>query len=148
PQISGDTYSHAVAASFDGSTIVGNSVTINAQNYFLERAVKWTNGSLTPLQSLAGYNWSTPRDVSADGKLANGIAYNLSPNTFAGPLPDPDNVVPRVAFAANYASGYSKAVLWDATGNVFDLQDYLSSQYGLTNQLQGWQLLDATSISD
>jgi uncharacterized membrane protein len=149
PQIPGDAYSHAVATSFDGAVIVGNSVTINAQNYFLDRAVKWTNGQLTQLPGLAGYDWSTPRDVSANGEFTVGIAYNQSPTVyFPGPPADPNDVVPRDSYNNNYESGYSKAVMWEAGGNIVDLQNYLSNHFGLANQLQGWQLLDATSISD
>jgi uncharacterized membrane protein len=148
PQIPGDAYSHAVAASFDGAVIVGNSVTINAQNYFLDRAVTWTNGQMTQLPGLSGYDWSTPRDVSANGEFTVGIAYNQPPNIFSGPPYYPNDMVPRDFYTDNYLSRYSKAVMWDASGNIVDVQNYLSNHFGLANQLQGWQLLDATSISD
>ena len=136
-QLTGDSYSHAVASSFDGSTIVGNSLLAISSYETTSHAVKWHGTVPSELGSLTGYGFSTARDVSSDGRFVVGLVYNqdlvypfskiFGPNVILG-LP-----------MLNLLETSSRAVIWDENGNVSDLKSFLSSRYGLAhNSMAGY----------
>jgi probable HAF family extracellular repeat protein len=109
--------SNANAVSADGIVVVGVSLTDGANEAF-----RWTAGTgMMPLGGLPGWNDSTALDVSGDGSIVVGDAFEgLSSN----------DVV---------------ASIWTAQSGMVSLSLVLSQQYGV--DLAGWKLLHATSIS-
>lgn len=139
--LSGDVYSHGVANSNDGATVVGQSVLVTSDLWHLGRAVRWVNGVGTALGSLAEYDWSAVQDVSGDGKLVVGQAYNRADHRIYDPLFfDPHDYTFSTKAAAH-------AVIWNADGQVFDLKNLLETEFGLASQLDGWQLTIASVVS-
>jgi uncharacterized membrane protein len=94
------------------------------------------------LDLVDGFDGSIARDVSADGSLIVGEVYDhvVEPNfgliefDWSAPI--------------TLAKGDSRAVLWNATGDVFDLKNYLANRFGLGDELSGWHLATANLVSD
>jgi uncharacterized membrane protein len=140
--LSGNDYSHAVALSHDGNTVVGQSFTKISLHSHLARAVRWHNGVPMGLAMIDEFDGSVARDVSADGSLIVGEVYEhlREPNFGQGEFD-----WQTLTFLAK---GDSRAVLWNANGDVFDLKSYLSDRFGLGDELTGWHLATANLISD
>lgn len=109
----------AYAASPDGYYAVGAGTT--STGYVAAIWSEITN-DVTSLGALPGGNsYSVAKDVSAWGQVVVGYAV-----TSTG----------RVAF------------IYDPSRGMRDLQDVLENDYGLTTELSGWTLTEATGISD
>jgi probable HAF family extracellular repeat protein len=111
--------------SADGTVIVGTSVAATGEVHL----VTWTgvNNTLTDLGILA----------SRDGVGASADATNANGSVIVGEA---------VTTVGNQNTAY--AFIWDAAHGIRKLQDVLTNDYGLGSQLSGWQLTDATGISD
>ena len=135
--LSGNDYSRAAASSFSGETVVGGSVQVTPENAHVTRAVRWESGIISQLGSVAGHDSSMAHDVSGDGETVVGNVYQHAarPYWYVNPKLD----------AADLRS---RAVLWNAAGNVFDLRSLLITKYQLGAQLEGWELIDANLISE
>jgi hypothetical protein len=140
PQAPGDNYSQAVAASYDGRSVVGTSV-LRRTNSTVGRAVRWDDGSLTLLDALREHPWSSALDVSANGEFIVGRAFREPTTLHSSTVSSPIYQIYNTAVP-------SRAVLWDAQGKVFDLQNLLATQFELGARLEGWQLTSAAHISD
>ncbi len=115
--LSGFTSSHAYAASFDGSVIVG-FCTMNTDNGQIIEATRWSGSSISSLGRLPGGTHSRAYGVSNDGQVVVGQAGTSTA---------------QVAF------------IWDAVNGIRDLKDALEFEYGLN--LSGWNLTLANGIS-
>jgi uncharacterized membrane protein len=145
PNASGDNYSQASAVSRDGTTVVGTSV-LRRTHSTMGRAVRWDNGNLTVLDSFTEHPWSSALDVSANGQVIVGRVFR-DPTTTPSSTVDPP-IYEVVNFINQGSASTSRAVLWNAEGDVFDLQTLLATQFGLEAQLEGWTLTSAGHISD
>jgi probable HAF family extracellular repeat protein len=77
----GGYYSTALAASYNGSVVVGESQTSNQQS---SHAFRWAAGEMVDLGTLGGnYSYSSAGFVSANGAVVAGQSYNLD-NQFHG----------------------------------------------------------------
>jgi len=108
--------------SADGLVIVGTSIASDGTTHL----VKWTgaNNAITDL-GMIGTSAGSVYATNADGSFIVGMAQRT---------------------VNGGSSAY--AFIWDATNGVRDLQQVLTNTYGLGTQLTGWQLTDATGISD
>jgi uncharacterized membrane protein len=142
--LAGDAYSHGTASSFDGTTVVGNSVSIGPQGTYENHAMRWNLGVASQLDAPVGFSFSMAKDVSSDGKLVVGTASGQAERLPYDLLLDPASE----SFVFPVVPTSDRAVIWDANGHAFDLKTFLESRYGLGPRLAGWLLTDATSISD
>lgn len=114
----GDFYSEAFAVSFDGSVVVGRSSSGSGETL----AFRWTQ--VTGMVSLGdlqgGQVSSAAKGVSADGSIVVGFGNS---------------------------SNFARATIWDAANGMRNLQDLLTSEYGLGASLTGWTLHEASAIS-
>ena len=150
PQLPGDEFSTAHAASFDGSAVVGTS-NIIVNHSLRGRAIRWENGDLSRLAPLAGFEWSTALDVSANGQLVVGEAYNATSETGRFEplrLNNSSETTSISPFSPPSEEPPSQAVVWNGIGEVFDLKNLLVTRHGLAPQLEGWLLTTASLISD
>jgi uncharacterized membrane protein len=107
--------------SFDGSVAVGY---VSPAGGFVVRAFRWTAESGLALldEGLGDSNSSYARATSADG-----------------------NVV--VGDYVTFGTGGTRAWIWRANDGFIDLKDDLTTNFGLSEELDGWELLVATDIS-
>jgi probable HAF family extracellular repeat protein len=114
----GDIMSQAMAVSADGSTVVGVASSSNGMEAF-----QWTaGGGMQGLGDLAGGEFqSIAYDVSADGR--------------------------RVVGAGTTDSASTVALLWTIDSGMQSLADILANDFGLADELAGWDLLAAHAIS-
>ncbi len=161
----GDINSVASGISADGLVIVGGSSRRDPESY---EAFRWTEGGgMQGLGALPGDDWSSARGISADGSTVVGFsiknssrleyeAFRWTASTGMvglGHLP---------GHHSSFATGVSgdgsvvvgngrrthaedEALIWDEIHGMRRLQDVLTAE-GL--DLTGWQLLDATGVSD
>jgi probable HAF family extracellular repeat protein len=115
----GDFESEAWGASTNGSVVVGQSTSANGIN----EAFRWTQATgMVGLGDLDGGIFSSvARAVSGDGSIVIGYGTPVSRH---------------IAF------------IWDATNHMRNLQDVLTNEYGLGPSLAGWQLNEASTISE
>jgi T5SS/PEP-CTERM-associated repeat protein len=121
----GHLFSKAWGVSFDGSTIVGESIgdCIDDGSVCRSKAVVWKNGGPPmPLPMLDGYETSTALAVTGDGSL----------------------VIGTMGF---HTTG-SEAVIWESDGTVRFIRDIIENDYGI--DLSEWYptTFIATHISD
>ncbi|MFC1758154.1 hypothetical protein ACFL2H_05215 [Planctomycetota bacterium] len=114
----GDFMSRATAVSANGNTVVGVS-----NSSLGDEAFRWTaGGTMQALGDLAGgIVSSTPYDVSADGNIVVGAGTTENANT--------------------------TAFMWTSDLGMRSLADVLVEDYGLSSELDGWDLLAAHSVS-
>ncbi len=126
PGGSGD--SSATGISADGSVAVGGS--INASGFY--EAFRWTEGhGMVGLGDLPGGSFdSIANDTTADGGMVVG-------NSIVGLTTTPMGIVPDY-----------DPFIWDETHGTRNLVDVLTNDYGLGPALVGWNLANATAISD
>ncbi len=122
--------SNASAASYDGSVIVGQSTSANADYPLYAgggEAFLWTpSGGMVGLGDLpGGFFSSLALDVTADGKTVVGSSHTS--------VTTPPGVAPVQAF------------IWDPVHGMRLLQDVLASEYGL--DLSDWILSSPGGIS-
>jgi probable HAF family extracellular repeat protein len=149
--------SRATGISADGSVIVGDSFANSGDIPF-----RWENGVTTPLNIGGGLIGPTATAVSSDGRvivgagsgaaamqsyrLENGVTELLSSfgrGSFATAVSGDGSVI--VGWA-DVGDGPTRAFVWDAAHGMRDLQNLLQNVYGL--DLSGWNLLEATGVSD
>jgi len=118
--------------SFDGSVIVGTS----RQSDGSPRATAWIDKIPMELEAFQGFEYSLTTGVSADGRTIIGFARDAISTSMLLSTFDPD-VDP----------GNTSSIVWK-NGQVYDLQELLTTQYGLAEELDGWQLQMPTAISD
>jgi T5SS/PEP-CTERM-associated repeat protein len=121
----GHLFSKAWGVSFDGSTIVGESIgdCIDDGSVCRSKAVVWKNGEPPmPLPMLNGYETSIALAVTGDGS--------------------------RVIGAMGFHSTGSEAVIWESDGTVRFIRDIIENDYGI--DLSEWYptTFIATHISD
>ncbi|MGI9294501.1 MAG: thrombospondin type 3 repeat-containing protein [Pseudomonadales bacterium] len=160
----GDFFADATGVSADGSIVVGDSRASDGQQAFV-----WTDGVMVGLGGLStsGSPTSFANAVSSDGTFVVGGSFSdQGPEAFLwsqangmiglGDLPggnysseandvsaDGSIVVGRSE--GNSATGQSAAVIWDSANGMRDLKTLLQGE-GLN--LGGWQLVEATGVSD
>lgn len=115
--------SEAYGISNDGSVVVGRDATSqetrgrgrNKSTVNIYDAFRWTESAgMEHLGDLPGGNYySEARAVSADGSVIAGLSDS---------------------------SDGTEAFIWDATNEMRSLQDVLASDFGLADELAGWQL--------
>ena len=163
----GDTRSWANGISADGLVIVGSSVGMSMTNPSIYEAFRWTEaGGMQGLGVLPGYDWSSARGISADGSTVVGYsiknssrleyeAFRWTASTGMvglGHLPGHQSSFATgvsgdgsVVVGHGLTQARDEALIWDETHGMRRLQDVLTAE-GL--DLTGWQLLDATGVSD
>ncbi len=111
-------FSGAFGISDDGRVIVGLSGLAPDS-----RAFRWTESEgMAALRTSSGLEFrSHANDASGDGSIIVGAAY--------------------------FDSDEAHAMIWDAEHGMRDLQELLAVELGLADQLAGWQLNSATSVS-
>ena len=164
----GDKQSTVLAASFDGSVALIES---RYQNFHPEEeldvysAARWQGGALQDLGPIGAEPDVFSADVSSDGTTLVGFAGvdNLIPwrwteATGMVSLGFPEGGDVAIADATNgdgtmIVGAWSgpgieerRAAIWTPTDGNMDLADYLVDKVGI--DLQGWTLLEATTISD
>jgi probable HAF family extracellular repeat protein len=122
-KLKGGDFSESLAASANGSVVVGTSDSTSGP-----RAFRWSGGTMTALGTLPGQPYSYGRSVSGDGLKVVGFASDGTVE-----------VVP--SSGSQLSTGH--AFLWTAAGMV-DLNTYLPS---LGLNLTGWTLREARGIS-
>lgn len=157
-ELPGATAGEALAISQDGQVIVGWS-----GNFAFRRD---RNGVMTSLGVLPGYNQSIARGVSSNGTVIVGECYASDPFrttafrwTQAGGMQNLTALPGSKEVSAEAVSGDGATIvgyradaffglhafIWDGVNGMRDLQDVLSSQFGIV--LSGWTLSDAAGIS-
>jgi probable HAF family extracellular repeat protein len=140
----------AQAVSADGTVAVGSALNSSGTDFI---AVRWANGGVTPLGNLPGQTWSQALAVSADGSVIVGSSGGHAFRWIAGqmtPLGNGFSVAEGVSGDGNIVVGsYSDfgAFIWDPVHGMRGLQDVLVNEYGLGEELEGWSLYTATSIT-
>lgn len=121
----GSEFSFAEGVSADGQVIVGVS---ESGRTSLGEAFRWTesDGMIGLGDLLGGDFQSIAHDTTADGRIVVGVS-SVQP----GPS--------GVSFAP---------FIWDETNGMRNLVDVLVDEYGLADQLAGWDLGEARAISD
>jgi probable HAF family extracellular repeat protein len=124
----GSGASGATGVSADGRVVVGGS--INSSGFY--EAFRWTEGGgMVGLGDLPGGIFeSLANDTTADGGTVVGSSIVGLTTTQFGVGPDYDPFI------------------WDAGHGMRNLVDVLSNDYGLGPALAGWNLAEATAISD
>lgn len=126
----GSNLGFGFAASRDGSVVVGGSSSGRTNPTYELEAFRWTQASgmvsigVLPSEQPGSQVWSRPSGVSADGSIVVGTS------------------AVRVAYPS------AAAFIWRDDGRgMRKLQDVLIDDYGLAEQLAGWNLWGATDIS-
>ena len=134
-RLPGGTNSQAVAVSADGAVIVGSSTSFN-RPYTYGEAFRWTaQEGMVGLGVL--YDWdlrSMAVAVSGDGEIIVGKSYTPLETAAYLPSSQDDEIQ------------FGHAFIWDRTHGMRSLSDVLTNDHGL--DLSGWQLSEATGISD
>jgi probable HAF family extracellular repeat protein len=149
--------SRATGISADGSVIVGDTFADSSETPF-----RWENGVTTPLNIGGGLIGPTAAAVSSDGRvivgtgsgagasqsyrLENGVTELLSSFGRGSSAQAVSGDGSVIVGWADVGDGPPKAFVWDAGHGMRDLQDLLQNVYGL--DLDGWNLLEATGVSD
>jgi uncharacterized membrane protein len=129
------------AVSYDGAFIVGT-----AFGHSGTQAYRWSAiAGIVPLNIPNGFSASVAADVTADGTKivgqligdSSGVGFSgwSEPTTDFG-FQDPD-----------YNAATRHAMIWDSANGTRVLKDVLVNEFGLDDQLAGWSLLSASSIS-
>lgn len=151
---SGNSEAHGVSA--DGSVVVGRSFDSN-------QAFRWTAGSGAPvhLGTVSGEATSRATSVSADGSVVvgqSGQAFRWTSETGMESLGDLGGAFSE-SFSQDIAADGSlivgggstttgtRAFIWDAANGMQNLQDVLTTDFGLGDSLTGWTLEQAYGIS-
>lgn len=116
--------SRAGGISADGNVVVGSSENTLGYN----EAFRWTPaGGMVGLGDLLGGDFeSFASDTTADGSIVVGRS-----NVLGGP----------------FISSFDPFI-WDETRGMRNLVDVLTNDFGLSDELDGWDLFEATAISD
>jgi probable HAF family extracellular repeat protein len=153
--LAGAVESQVWGVSANGAVIVGESSSSGMQEAF-----RWENGVMTGLGFLEGGSDSRAYGVSADGLATVGVsnleAFLSMDGVMIG-LGVLDGSFDSTAYAASDdgaivvgASGEfftPSAFVWDSVNGMRNLQQVLSTTYGLAGQLAGWHLQGARDIS-
>jgi probable HAF family extracellular repeat protein len=157
----GDFYSIAIKASWDGSVIVGHSLSGNGTEAF-----RWTQAEgMMGLGDLPGGEFNSKAyDVSADGSVI--VGYSRSTDGLEafrwtltggiqglGDLPGGEFQSQAYGVSANGSvivgtsrtQQGSEAFLWTQCDGMRSLQEILTTDFGL--DLTGWRLLEARAVS-
>lgn len=127
----------ATATNYDGSVVVGrsaNRIMFNGEDIGLYEAFYWKAGVMQPIGYLPTEGGLFPESyataVTDDGNLVVGDSYKrLIPQSPSG------GTIQYAPF------------VWDPAHGIRDLQQLLTTKYGLAPALQGWTLLDAEDVS-
>lgn len=119
----GSLYSSASGISADGQVVVGGS-----ESTLGMQAFRWTeSGGMDGLGDLPGGDFdSSAHDTTADGSIVVGRS-----NVLGGQL-----------------TSSSDPFIWDEVHGMRNLVDVLTNDFGLGSALAGWNLTEATAISD
>jgi uncharacterized membrane protein len=131
--------SSAAGISADGTTIVGANTYEDAAGY--RKAFRWTSdGGWQPLGATpSGWSGSEARAVSGDGSVVVGT-FTAGFLTFPAPAADSmDSALVESSVVVD------EAFIWDADHGLRNLQDVLTTDFGL--DLTGWTLTSAVGIS-
>lgn len=169
-----DDSANASAVSADGSVVVGTDLILDFPNPLVREAFLWTEAEgMTLLGFLpGGSERSFAGGISADGSVVVGWSNNAFAETEAfrwtesggmlglGDLPGGD----FESFASDTTADGSIVVgrsnvfnglppsydpfIWDETHGMRNLVDVLTNDFGLGSALAGWNLSEATAISD
>lgn len=155
-------WSSAEAVSADGSVVVGYGTSLAGFWSF-----RWANGVVTDLGKLTGGAYgSMAVGISADASTILGWSYSSNGkeafrlrdgtlsalgdfdfNIFESQASDASGDGSVIVGFGTDSTG-RKASIWLGDGPILNLQEFASSQPGLTSALEGWNLLEATAISD
>jgi len=157
--------SEALGVSADGGTIVGRSATFNAID---GEAFRWTEGGgMVGLGDLPGGQFkSVAYAASVFGGVIVGAgttdvgteAFRWSNGAMVSLGDFPGGAVDSVARAVSAsgarivgegrtAAANSVAFIWDQVNGLRDVRSMLIDDFGLSTELEGWNLLSATGIS-
>jgi probable HAF family extracellular repeat protein len=159
----GAAASVARGVSNDGAVIVGDGSGPNGSEAFV-----WRDGAMTGLGDLEGGAFASQAfDVSADGSVIVGsgetaegteaFRWEAGQMVALGDLPGSDTFARANGVSADgnviVGGGYSEndefeAFLWMPETGMVNLREYLASELGLDDALEGWILFEATDISD
>ena len=120
PGYSGQS-STATAVSPDGSIVVGSVGYGNSGN---QEPYEWTNGVVTPLSLPSGFTEGSALGVSNDANDGPTIVGYISTNGLT-----------------------STAFIWNQTDGIQNLEEVLTTYDGLSSELKGWTLTQATAIT-
>ncbi len=170
-----DDGTNATAVSADGSVVAGAAQILNFPNPVVREAFVWTAaGGITRIGFLPGAtNGSSASGISADGNTAVGTSESSNGDNEAfrwtetggmvglGDLPGGDFasfasdttangsiVVGRSDVLGGQFSSSFDPFIWDDTHGMRNLVDVLTNDFDLSAELVGWDLIEATAISD
>ena len=126
-----DVVFNPTAISGDGTLVVGQDRSDNSLRYML-----WDdNAGLRYVDSIEGEFRIKINDLNYDGSRMVG-------SSALGPSPDINDIISGAELPPTHA------VIWDADETVpHDLRQWLIDNYQLADELAGWRLLQANSIS-
>ena len=164
----GGTHTSGIrSVSADGTIAVGYGITDAGRE-----AMRWENGVRESLGDLAGgglFSWA--HKISADGMVIVGRSESASgteafrwtretgmvglgyiPNAASNDSRAWDLTADGSIIVGNHSGDLSPrsrdAFIWDADNGMRDLQGVLVSEFGLADELAGWDLISARGISD
>ncbi|MCO6044062.1 hypothetical protein NG895_09085 [Aeoliella sp. ICT_H6.2] len=170
-----EDFTNGTSVSADGRVVAGSIAILNFPNPLIRDSFIWTaDDGITRLGFLPGAtNNSSANGISADGNVVVGSSDNAAGDNEAyrwteadgmvglGDLPggdfdsraadttaDGSIVVGRSNVLGGFLSSAFDPFIWDETGGMRNLVDVLTDDFGLGSELAGWNLTEATAISD